>query len=97
LVVSVVLRPCGAARGRVARAFAVEYGRVGAAGGVGGTVLATVLAWAVVRWVLDAPWSFDATPLLIGLAATVALALAVGFLVTFRLLGQKPLPVLRRE
>jgi len=81
----------------VARAFAVEYGLLGAAAGVGGTVLATVLAWAVVRWVLDAPWSFDPTPLLIGLAATVALALAVGFLVTFRLLGQKPLPVLRRE
>jgi len=94
---SVVLRTLGATRGLVARAFAVEYGLLGAAAGVGGTVLATVLAWAVVRWVLDAPWSFDPTPLLIGLAATVALALAVGFLVTFRLLGQKPLPVLRRE
>jgi hypothetical protein len=35
--------------------------------------------------------------LLVGLAATVALALGVGFLVTFRLLGQKPLPILRRE
>ena len=94
---SVVLRTLGATRGLVARAFAVEYGLLGAAAGVGGTVLATVLAWAVVRWVLDAPWSFDPTPLLIGLAATIALALAVGFLVTFRLLGQKPLPVLRRE
>ena len=94
---SVVLRTLGATRGLVARAFAVEYGLLGAAAGVGGTVLATVLAWAVVRWVLDAPWSFDPTPLVIGLAATIALALAVGFLVTFRLLGQKPLPVLRRE
>ena len=94
---SVVLRTLGATRGVVARAFAVEYGLLGAAAGVGGTVLATVLAWAVVHWVLDAPWSFDATPLVLGLAATIALAQAVGFLVTFRLLGQKPLPVLRRE
>ena len=94
---SVVLRTLGASRGLVARAFAVEYGLLGAAAGVGGTLLATVLAWAVVRWVLDAPWSFDPTPLLVGLAATVALALGVGFLVTFRLLGQKPLPILRRE
>jgi predicted lysophospholipase L1 biosynthesis ABC-type transport system permease subunit len=47
--------------------------------------------------VLDAPWSFDLVPLGLGLAATVALALAVGFLSTFRLLGHKPLPVLRRE
>jgi hypothetical protein len=29
--------------------------------------------------------------------ATIGLALAIGFLTTFRLLGQKPLPVLRRE
>ena len=94
---SVVLRTLGATRGVVARAFAVEYGLLGAAAGVGGGALATVLAWALVHWVLDAPWSFDAAPLLVGLAATVALALAVGFLVTFRLLGQKPLPVLRRE
>jgi putative ABC transport system permease protein len=94
---SVVLRTLGATRGVVARAFAVEYGLLGAAAGVGGGLLATLLAWAVVRWVLDAPWSFDPAPLLLGLAATITLALAVGFLTTFRLLGQKPLPVLRRE
>jgi len=94
---SVVLRTLGATRGVVARAFAVEYGLLGAAAGVGGGLLATLLAWAVVRWVLDTPWSFDLAPLLLGLAATITLALAVGFLTTFRLLGQKPLPVLRRE
>ncbi|HET7343242.1 MAG TPA: FtsX-like permease family protein, partial [Methylomirabilota bacterium] len=94
---SVVLRALGATRGVVAGAFAVEYGLLGAAAGVGGGLLATVLAWAVVRWVLDAPWSFDAGPVLAGVAASVALALVVGFLVTFRLLGQKPLGVLRRE
>ena len=94
---SVVLRTLGATRGLVARAFAVEYGLLGAAAGLGGAGLATILAWAVVRWVLDAPWSFDPVVLLVGVAASVTLAIAVGFLVTFRLLGQKPLPVLRRE
>jgi putative ABC transport system permease protein len=49
------------------------------------------------RWLLEVSWSFDPRPLVIGLVATVILALAVGFLVTFRLLGEKPLPVLRRE
>jgi putative ABC transport system permease protein len=94
---SVVLRTLGATRGVVARAFAVEYGLLGATAGIGGGLLATILAWAVVRWVLDAPWTFDSTPLLVGLVATIALALGVGFLTTFRLLGQKPFPVLRRE
>jgi putative ABC transport system permease protein len=94
---SVVLRTLGATRGIVARSFAVEYGMLGAAAGVGGVVLAVVLAWTVVHWVIDAPWTFDPTPLVLGLAGTIGLALAVGFLTTFRLLGQKPLPVLRRE
>jgi putative ABC transport system permease protein len=94
---SVVLRTLGATRGVVARAFAVEYGLLGAAAGAGGGLLATVLAWVVARWVLEAPWTFDAAPVVVGVGATVALALAVGFLTTFRLLGQKPLPVLRRD
>jgi putative ABC transport system permease protein len=94
---SVVLRTLGATRGVVARSFAVEYGILGAAAGVGGGVLAVVLAWSVVRWVIDAPWRLDPAPLVLGLAGTIGLALAVGFLTTFRLLGQKPLPVLRRE
>ncbi len=94
---SVVLRTLGATRGVVARAFAVEYGLLGAAAGAGGGLLATILAWIVARWVLEAPWTFDAVPVVVGVAATPALALAVGFLATFRLLGQKPLPVLRRE
>lgn len=95
---SVVLRTLGATRGVVARAFAVEYGLLGAAAGLGGGVLATVLAWIVVHWVLEAPpWTFDPGTVALGVAATVALALAVGFLTTFRLLGEKPLSVLRRD
>jgi putative ABC transport system permease protein len=94
---SVVLRTLGATRGVVARAFAVEYGLLGATAGIGGGLLATVLAWIVVRWVLEAPWSFDPLAVVLGVAATVVLALGVGFLTTFRLLGEKPLPVLRRE
>ena len=46
---------------------------------------------------LEVPWTFEPWILTLGVAFTTALALGVGFLATFRLLGQKPLPVLRRE
>jgi putative ABC transport system permease protein len=94
---SVILRTLGATRGAVARIFAVEYACLGAAAGLGGSALASLLAWVVLRFVLDAPWALELPALLTGMAAATLLALAVGFLATFRLLGQKPLPVLRRE
>ncbi len=94
---SVVLRTLGATRGAVARAFAVEYGALGAAAGLGGSVLASALAWIVLRFVLETPWHFEPWALLAGVVASSVLGIAVGFLATWRLLGEKPLPVLRRE
>src|SRR5262249_22541391 len=72
-------------------------GCVGGGGGGGGTALGATLAWIVLRFVLDTPWRFEPWALLAGVAASVVLAIAVGFLATWRLLGEKPLPVLRRE
>jgi putative ABC transport system permease protein len=94
---SVILRTLGATRGVVARAFAVEYACLGAVAGVGGTALASVLAWIVLRFLLDIPWQLAPLTLAAGVALTIVLSVAVGFLATWRLLGQKPLPVLRRE
>jgi putative ABC transport system permease protein len=94
---SVILRTMGATRTTVARTFAVEYGCLGAVAGVGGTVLAAVLAWVVLRFVLAVPWTFEPGALALGVAVTTVTAVAVGFLATFRLLGAKPLAVLRQE
>ena len=94
---SVIWRTLGATRGVVARIFAVEYACLGAAAGLGGSVLAVALSWIVLRFVLEVPWSLALPPLALGVSLTVVMALAVGFLATFRLLGQKPLPVLRQE
>ena len=58
---------------------------------------AAILSWIVLRYVLDTPWTFEPGPLLLGGALTAGLALALGFLATFRLLGHKPLPVLRTD
>jgi putative ABC transport system permease protein len=94
---SVILKALGATRGRVARAFAAEYALLGAAAGLGGTGLACLLAWVVLRWVLDVPWSWQPVILLLGVGLSVLLCVAVGCLATFRILGQRPLPILREE
>jgi putative ABC transport system permease protein len=94
---SVILRTLGASRGAVARIFAVEYACAGVVAGVGGSVLAAVLAWGVATWVLEIPWTLEPATLVVAVSLATAVALAVGFLATFRILGHKPLSVLRGE
>jgi putative ABC transport system permease protein len=94
---SVIWRTLGARRGVVARIFAVEYACLGAVAGVGGTLLALVLSWIVLRFVLEVPWTLEPLVPVLGVALSVGLSIAVGFLATFRLLGQKPLAVLRQD
>jgi putative ABC transport system permease protein len=94
---SVILKTLGATRGLVARVFAVEYALLGVAAGLGGSLLATALAWSIGHWVLDIDWGGSPLTIASGVAGAALLALAVGFLGTFRLLGKKPLDVLRGE
>ena len=94
---SVILKTIGATRGFVSRVFAIEYALLGAAAGVAGSALAAGLAWAVLRWAFDVPWQWAPATLVAGVLAATGLALVVGFLGTRRLLGRKPLGVLRGE
>jgi putative ABC transport system permease protein len=94
---SVVFRTLGATRAVVAGAFAVEYACLGGVAGLGGAGLAALLAWIVLRFVLETPWTFEPVTLAAGVVASVALAVGVGLGTTFRLLGVKPLAVMRRE
>src|SRR5262249_7754019 len=77
---SVILKALGATRGLVARVFAAEYALLGAAAGLGGTVLAAALAWGVLHWALDVRWGGSLRTLVWGVVASAALALGVGFL-----------------
>jgi putative ABC transport system permease protein len=94
---SVILKALGATRGFVSRVFAVEYALLGGAAGVAGSALAAALAWAVLRWVFDVPWQWAPGTLVAGVLAATGLALLVGVLGTRRLLGRRPLGVLRSE
>jgi putative ABC transport system permease protein len=79
------------------RAFAIEYVLLGAVAGLIGLTLGTVLSWVVVRYVFDLSWSLHPQVLAIGLLLTMLLTLIVGFASTYRILGQRPLAVLRHE
>jgi putative ABC transport system permease protein len=95
---SVVLKALGATRGLIVRSFAVEYALLGAAAGLIGTALASLLSWAILRFILeDVSWTLQPGVLTVGFILTVLLSLVVGFLSTFRILGQRPLTVLRHE
>jgi putative ABC transport system permease protein len=94
---AVVLKAIGATRGFIAQAFAAEYALMGVVAGTVGIVMANALAWAVLRYILDLPWSLEPRLLGIGFFCTILLTLVVGFLSTYRILGQPPLAVLRHE
>ncbi|MDF0664582.1 MAG: ABC transporter permease [Nitrospira sp.] len=94
---SVILKALGATRGLIVRSFAAEYALLGALGGFLGCALASALSWAVLSLVFDLSWSLEPTVLAMGFTATTILTMLVGFLSTYRLLGQPPLAVLRQE
>jgi putative ABC transport system permease protein len=94
---SVILKTLGASRGFVSRVFAVEYALLGAAAGVAGSALAAGLTWAVLRFAFDVPGRWAPATMAAGALAATLLALGVGFLGTRRLLGRRPLGILRSE
>jgi Predicted ABC-type transport system involved in lysophospholipase L1 biosynthesis, permease component len=94
---SVVLKALGATRALIAGSFATEYAFMGAVAGLIGTILASVLSWGVLYFVFDLPWTLQPMVLAGGLLFTVMLTLGVGFLSTFRILGQRPLAILRHD
>ncbi len=94
---SVILKALGATRGLIARSFAAEYALLGGVAGLIGVFLGSLLSWAVLTYFFELTWSLQPGILISGVGLTVLLTLVVGFLSTYRLLGQRPLAVLRHE
>jgi putative ABC transport system permease protein len=94
---AVILKALGATRALIARSFAAEYALLGCVAGTIGILLASAFSWAILRFILELPWSLEPSLMALGLVCTVLLTLLVGFLSTFRILGQTPLTVLRHE
>ncbi len=93
----VILKTLGATRKRIAQIFSIEFLVIGTVAGLMGGLLAGGFAWAVLNRLLDAKTRPDALPMLVSIAGTAILAIATGWLASFRTLGQKPLEILREE
>jgi putative ABC transport system permease protein len=92
----VVLKTLGATRARIATVFSIEFAVLGLVAGLVGVAFANLIA-RVLLTRLTVVYHFQWTSALGALLATVAVAVATGWLASHRILGQKPLEVLREE
>jgi putative ABC transport system permease protein len=92
----VVLKALGAKRPRISAVFGIEFTVIGLLAGLVGVLFANLLA-AVLLHRLDVTFHLQWAASLSAVVATALLAVVTGWLASFRMLGQKPLEVLREE
>ncbi len=93
----VVLKTLGATRPRIATIFSIEFAVLGLVAGFVGLIFANILARLLLLHVLHFDYRFQPLMNLTAWIATAALTVAAGWLASHRILGQKPLEVLREE
>ena len=94
---SVVLKVLGAARKRIIGTLLLEYGLLGLVTSIVASIIGSVAAWTVVTEVMRFEFVFDILAVISAVVIALTVTLALGFLGTWRVLGQKAAPVLRNE
>jgi putative ABC transport system permease protein len=92
----VVLKTLGATRARIATIFSIEFAVLGLVAGLVGVVFANIIA-AVLLHRMTVTYHFEWTWAVAVLLGTALLTVATGWIASHRILGQKPLEVLREE
>ena len=92
-----ILKTLGATRSKVARIFSVEFLVLGLVAGAMGALLASGFSALLLERVLDSRFELAVAPNVVTVLATALIANLAGWLASFRVLGQKPLEVLRHE
>jgi len=93
---AVVLKTLGATRMRIVRTFSVEFSVLGLLAGSVGVVFANVLTQVLLRK-LEVGFHIEWRATLVALVGTAVLATATGWIASYRILGLRPLEVLREE
>jgi putative ABC transport system permease protein len=92
----VVLKTLGATRARIATVFSIEFAVLGLVAGVVGIGFANVIARVLLKQ-LTAKYQFEWGWNALALLGTAGLTVATGWMASHRILGQKPLEILREE
>ena len=92
----VVLKTLGGTRKRIAGIFSVEFATLGLVAGVIGVVAANFVARSALHR-MTLPWNPRIAASFAAVLITAILTVAAGWAASFRILGQKPLEVLREE
>lgn len=94
---AVVFKVLGATRRRLLGVFLMEYGVLGAATALVGAVVGSAAAWAIVTFLMKISWVFLPKTVAIIALGCLFIALSVGFVGTWRVLGEKAAPHLRNQ
>jgi putative ABC transport system permease protein len=92
-----ILKTLGAKRPTLTAILFAEYGLLGILSGLIGAGFATILSFAVSRYVLEIDWEFDPFLTVGGVLATAAIVMLVGAAASFDVLFRKPLSTLRSQ
>jgi len=93
----VVLKTLGATRARIATIFSIEFAVLGLVAGLVGIGFANLNVWFLSHRAFNVTYSFQWLWCTVALVGTAALTVATGWVASHRILGQKPLEVLREE
>jgi putative ABC transport system permease protein len=94
---AVVLKTLGGTRAQIRAAWLVEFGIIGAAAGLIAATLGTLASWAMMRFVMHAPWLFLPGTLAVTILGCMVLMLACGYAGTAGALRTRAAPLLRNQ
>ncbi|KAA5601176.1 ABC transporter permease [Blastochloris sulfoviridis] len=92
---AVILKTLGATRGRLLKAYGLEYAMLGAVTATFGVLAGSLAGWAIVSQAMRIAFVWDWAGALVSVAAALVLTVAFGLIGTWRALGERPAPVLR--
>ena len=90
-----ILKAVGGTRRRLIASYCIEYLIYAVATSAFALLVGTVAAYAVIRFVMDFSWSFDATVALTTALIASIVTLSLGIITSWRTLGVKPARLLR--